>query len=150
MPPKINFYFRHQSSEKGRYALLIKYYNALKLETELSRSEFVLSALEAYWNAFAMEWGGKPKPSVRKAAFNCIYRLELHIQYLREYFGLEEITHNSVFSASQFQASPLPSNQSDPERKNYLTQEKEVEEEELDLNYEADLTADDQLIDSIF
>lgn len=138
MPPKQSFYFRHQPSMTGRYALLTEYYNSLNQETGLSRGEFVFTAVEAYWKAWAMEWKGKPEPLVRKAALNSIYRLELHIQYLREYFGLkqEESKDHSCLVA-----------------KSSLNQEKYLrkwEEAELDLNDQIDLTVGDQLIDSVF
>lgn len=58
--------------------------------TGYSTRDRILKSLSAYWLPFAGEWAGKDEEELKSLARSSINQLELHIQYLRENFGLPQ------------------------------------------------------------
>ena len=84
----IDFKFRFQASTDSPYWELIRYFQAK--EADFSVRELILWASVAYWQPLAEKYlGESSEEELKQSARNSIYRLEQHINYLREVFDLE-------------------------------------------------------------
>lgn len=136
MSPRLNLHFRYQPPASSRYASLVRYYNQGDAVTELPRRELVLTALEAYWLPFALEWERRSPEEVRRAARASVYHLQLHVSYLEERFGLAAMPPHA-------RKAPAPAQARDT-----VGAGGELEDE-VDFDFDVDFSGEDAVLDSI-
>ncbi len=140
--PRLNIQFRHQPSEKSRYAPVINYYNQADCDLEVPKSDFVMNPLEAYWLPFAVEWSGATPEDIQKALARSVYLLQNHIAYLQ-----------SRFEASTYSPPPAPPISTTPPTPVSLhsvpKEEPDGIYEEDEIDIDQDFSDEDSLLDSL-
>lgn len=137
---RLNICWRHQPPDDSPYAPLIHYLNSSA--TFYPKKECFLTAMQAFWYPFAVEYQGSPPQEVTKAAEQAIASLENQIALLKLRFGVSPTERPCQTGHSH----PPPTETPEP-----VLEDIEDADEYNDDGYdEEDLTSLDQELENLF